>query len=365
MIHPASTPARRAAAALLLVAGLALWRFAPERRMDLLPRVQRIRAISDRFTGGTSNVHATLLPRGIRFQFALDSAAPYPWAGINLRLADSSQEPIDFTRWRALDARTVTSPRTPLRIQILSDDQPSGGVARDSAIPIYHIVEFGPTRESSEFPWDVFQIPSWWRDQHGRDDLQRLALLDRTRSIEFHNGFSPNGPDSASVDLTTLELVGPNRTLQGAGIVLAALGTILLLAGFRRRGAPPPSDTRPSPGVLPAPVILDDPRARQRDALLDALRTRFSDPDLGLESFAASQGLSPRLAAALVKEATNLHFKGALNELRLGEAARLLRETKANISEIGYAVGFQNPSHFGRAFRERFGKSPSEYRTEG
>lgn len=109
-------------------------------------------------------------------------------------------------------------------------------------------------------------------------------------------------------------------------------------------------------------MVLDDARAHQRELLVEALRRNFSNPDLGLETFASEQGMSPRLVASLLKEATGLHFKGALNELRLTEAARLLRESKANVSEIGFAVGFQNASHFGRAFRERFGCSPSEHR---
>lgn len=360
---PPSKALLRSSAASILIIGVALWRFAPERRLDLLQQDRGVQAISDRFNGGTSNSHVAQMGDGIRFQFALGDLARYPWAGFNLRLSDSSHPPIDLGVWRGLRVRTIATPHTPLRIQLLSDDLPPRGTLRDSVHPIYHVVEYSPTIEPQEFAWDRFQIPSWWRDQNHRDDQQRLDLFDRLRSIELHSGFSTVGPDSSSIDILELELFGPNLVLQGLGLLIALLGGGYLVWTFRPLPTPRPFD---EPGRMPgpSPVTLDDPRARQRDSLLEALRTKFSDPELSLESFAATQGLSPRLVSTLLKEATSLHFKGILNELRLTEAARLLREDRGNVSEIGFAVGFQNASHFGRAFREKYGKSPSDYRNE-
>jgi AraC-like DNA-binding protein len=42
-------------------------------------------------------------------------------------------------------------------------------------------------------------------------------------------------------------------------------------------------------------------------------------------------------------------------------AVELLNEGKLNISEITYQTGFSSPSVFSRAFKEAFGKTPSEY----
>jgi AraC-like DNA-binding protein len=351
----------RIVATTLLVAGMALWGLAPDRCLDLLPRVQRVVGISDRFQGGGSSIHPSVSEGRIRFRYVLDSATRYPWAGINLRIADSSQEPLDLRSWRALRVHAAASSHAPLRIQLLSDDLAPGADVRDSTRPVYHIVEYSPSERPQELAWEAFQIPSWWRDQNRREELQRLDLLDRLRSIEFHNGFSTRRSDTATIDLISLELVGTNHAAR-IGAVLLVLAAVSILGWSFRSSKEVP---RPVPLVPdPARVVLDDPRARQREALLVALSRSFPDPELGLESFAASQGLSPRLVSALLKEATSLHFKGALNELRLNEAARLLRETRGNISEIAFAVGFQNASHFGRAFRERFGQSPSDYRGE-
>lgn len=355
----------RVAAITALLVGIALWRFAPDQRLDLLSRIRRIQTISDRLQGGISNSHVALLEHGIRLQYALGPMNRYPWAGINLRFADSSQPPLDLTAWSALEVRTSATNRAPLRIQLLSDDRPQPSGPRDSTHLLYHIVEYTPLEEPHAFPWADFQIPSWWRDQNQRGDLQRIDLLDRLRSIEFHNGFTSSGPDSSSIDILELNLVGPNRFLRGLGILLGLAGGFVLLIGMLPTHSGTTQGGRaPIQPSASGSIVLDDPRSRQRESVLNALKERFPDPELSLESFASSQGMSPRLVATLLKEATTLHFKGILNELRLNEAARLLKENRANISEIAFAVGFQNASHFGRAFRERFGCSPSEFRSE-
>jgi AraC-like DNA-binding protein len=51
-----------------------------------------------------------------------------------------------------------------------------------------------------------------------------------------------------------------------------------------------------------------------------------------------------------------------LNQLRLSQACRLLAEARLSVTEIAHAVGFNDHSHFTRAFRQTFDKSPTDYR---
>lgn len=367
MFAPPRTPTL-VASALATAAGAALWFLAPDRRLDLLPLAQRSFPIADSMVGGASTAHVFQTPASaaIRFEFTLRPGEPYPWAGIHLRLADSNQTPLDASAWTALEVRALSAPRQALRLQLLTDDQPKADGPRDAIAQIYHALEFQADSSLQRFAWSAFSVPSWWRTQNDRADQQRLELLDRLRAVEFQSGYLPSGkPTPTHVEIVSLDLVGPDRTLRSLAMALIAVGFLGIVFTLRRSKPLPPEAAQPpaSPHLEPSPiVVLDDARARQRELLVEALRKNFSNPDLGLETFASEQGLSPRLVASLLKEATGLHFKGALNELRLTEAARLLRETKGNISEIAFAVGFQNASHFGRAFRERFGCSPSEHR---
>lgn len=51
-----------------------------------------------------------------------------------------------------------------------------------------------------------------------------------------------------------------------------------------------------------------------------------------------------------------------LLERRLERAARLLGATGMNVTEVVFECGFESPAHFSRAFREKFGRSPSQHR---
>lgn len=53
-----------------------------------------------------------------------------------------------------------------------------------------------------------------------------------------------------------------------------------------------------------------------------------------------------------------------LRRLRLEKARQLLEESFKNVKEIGFAVGMADQTHFTRAFKDKFGLTPSEYRKQ-
>lgn len=92
------------------------------------------------------------------------------------------------------------------------------------------------------------------------------------------------------------------------------------------------------------------------------MRERFADPDFGPFDVAVEAGISLRYVQKLFTErgTTCTQF---LYSLRLDRAAQLLRRRallgKAQpLSEIAYACGYSDYSHFARTFRCRFGASP-------
>jgi AraC family transcriptional regulator len=83
-----------------------------------------------------------------------------------------------------------------------------------------------------------------------------------------------------------------------------------------------------------------------------------------LDRLAAKAGLSKFHFIRLFKTATGLSPFHYLQNLRMNEAKRLLRETKQSVVAIGLDVGYPNPSHFARLFRRETGLSPSDYRRQ-
>ncbi|MDX2188903.1 MAG: AraC family transcriptional regulator [Bacteroidota bacterium] len=62
------------------------------------------------------------------------------------------------------------------------------------------------------------------------------------------------------------------------------------------------------------------------------------------------------------KHRTRKTFSEFVQEIRLGEAKRLLIETEKNIAEIAFECGFNNLSNFNRQFKHLTNVSPSSYK---
>jgi AraC-like DNA-binding protein len=86
--------------------------------------------------------------------------------------------------------------------------------------------------------------------------------------------------------------------------------------------------------------------------------------DLCLSEIATRSGLSPRQAQRLFEQAGTTFTEFVL-EQRLLLARKLLCDPRARarkISDIAHSSGFSDLSYFNRAFRKRFGATPSELR---
>jgi AraC-like DNA-binding protein len=58
---------------------------------------------------------------------------------------------------------------------------------------------------------------------------------------------------------------------------------------------------------------------------------------------------------------TQLTFTDFVNEYRVNQARRMLQSSRT-VADVGFAVGFNNLSHFNKTFRAITGQTPSAYR---
>lgn len=110
--------------------------------------------------------------------------------------------------------------------------------------------------------------------------------------------------------------------------------------------------------------VFDIQTVRHRDVILRAMsfiRRRFTDK-VTLEDVASEVSLSPTYFSRLFKEEAGQSFKSYLNDLRIGEARNLLRETDLPLIDLASRVGFEDQSYFSRVFRNVVGISPGRYR---
>lgn len=85
---------------------------------------------------------------------------------------------------------------------------------------------------------------------------------------------------------------------------------------------------------------------------------------ISLSDVADIAGMTSVAFCRFFKAKTGYSFVDALNDVRIGNAARMLINTTHSIAEIAYQSGFNNISNFNRTFKQRKGCSPTRFREE-
>lgn len=93
------------------------------------------------------------------------------------------------------------------------------------------------------------------------------------------------------------------------------------------------------------------------------VKERLADPEFSVDILAREVGVSRTGLFAKLKAVAGITPNAYIKRIRLNEAARLIAEEGAKVSEACYRVGFESRSHFTRYFQEQFGMKPSDYRT--
>jgi transcriptional regulator GlxA family with amidase domain len=111
--------------------------------------------------------------------------------------------------------------------------------------------------------------------------------------------------------------------------------------------------------VAPETVSPHDPRVR---GALRLIQNEFKDHDLTVANLAQKLGLSPSRLRQLFASELGSTPKSYIREIRLARARTLLEHSGLSIKEVMAAVGFNDPSHFSKDYKRRFGLMPSKYR---
>lgn len=171
----------------------------------------------------------------------------------------------------------------------------------------------------SEMPFRAAQTPASLRVMRVHADL--ITAVRR------------NGPDVV-IDACIVDLV--SAAIESATARAAAAARSARLATRRRRRA-----------------IVETVR--------DVLNERLADPP-SLSALAATAGCSPFHLSRVFREECGVPMRRYLAQLRAQAAAQALGEGRADLSALGFRLGFADHSHFTNVFRRVWGESPSAFR---
>ena len=94
--------------------------------------------------------------------------------------------------------------------------------------------------------------------------------------------------------------------------------------------------------------------------VLEYVETQYQTARLSEIASTLHQPLST--LSKMIKNGSGHTFKELLQRVRLDRAGAYLRDTNLPVTNIIYAVGYDNTSYFHRIFKEAYGMSPKEYR---
>lgn len=101
-------------------------------------------------------------------------------------------------------------------------------------------------------------------------------------------------------------------------------------------------------------------------ALIKCVRRRLrEDEEITVEAVTKELGYTRQYVSGRFHRITGRMLSRFLKEKRLGKAARLLKAGNLRVSQIARRCGFDSENYFRQQFRERFGMSPRQFRTNG
>ncbi|WP_370722019.1 hybrid sensor histidine kinase/response regulator transcription factor [Fibrella aquatica] len=116
--------------------------------------------------------------------------------------------------------------------------------------------------------------------------------------------------------------------------------------------------------LQPQAQELDHPDAKFLNQLMMVLDKHLHEPEFNVGSLVSEIGMSRPVLFRKVKMLTGLSVIDLLRTTRLKKAEQLLKQRKASVSEVAFAVGFSDPKYFSRAFRSQYGMTPTEFSTQ-
>jgi AraC-like DNA-binding protein len=210
-----------------------------------------------------------------------------------------------------------------------------------------------------------------------------FCLIDRTEPYELIHG---DGQRTIGLELphSLLETCLPSAAGYAGAVVRPDSGAGRLLAGLLH-GLSDELNSEDAAGTLPSMVarsiagfvaaafvdrsrvpVQRGSRARLA-AFRDFVETHLADGDFRPLDVARQFNVSERYVRLVFQEAGET-LSSYLLRKRLERAAQLLRNEhngSHTITEIALECGFNSASHFGHSFRQRFGKTPREFRAGG
>lgn len=109
-------------------------------------------------------------------------------------------------------------------------------------------------------------------------------------------------------------------------------------------------------------IIRSEKDKRFIDLLDTYIYNNIANPNLSVDTLAEMFKVGRTTLSTRVRKLTGKAPAEYIRDIRLHRVAEMLQNDSYNISEATFQVGFKSPQHLSKAFKQKFGISPSEYK---
>lgn len=328
---------------------------------------------SDSEVGGVSTAEIVENKNHIKldyfFQYSDRVEHPYSSFSFAFESLGKLDNLVDLTRFDYLLLEIVCQPTNVIYVVFFVYD---ASISKPNDILSYRMpsafVECGNQPSTVKVDLQHLRTPDWWIFRNGLEISNRGYTLSNVQNITL--AATSQGPigKHSSVVLKKFQLVGRNfgkfmAAVVGISFCWSILGAWLILK--YRKKCIKISQHKANPKSLDTsvePVDFGSKKDRVRNALIDTIKAEYTAPEFNAEAAGKKIGINRNKVNLILKRDQGLTFTAYLNQLRLNEAARLIRETDASISEIAYSVGYRNVTYFNKIFKDEFERSPTAYK---
>jgi AraC-like DNA-binding protein len=317
---------------------------------------------SDSVNNGNSKITAFSNDQnGIFFQYVLKKGFAYPYCSLILKT--KNPEGMDSSRFNTfiIEVKKKSPPGLEIRIKLFIP-----GFSTISDPMTYRImaqlINTSNTWQKHQVQRKNFSTPSWWYNY-----LKMPYNSLKTPDYRYFAGIELVNEEKDSLDITNvLEIrkISFERDytsfyyLLSSGIIAYLILSIGIWIYFKRR-----KKSAPNKNLFSSPQHLELENHADAEAkkVFDFILKNYQDPELSLSKINLETGIPEYKISRIVQKFCDMPFKNCLNQLRIKEAKHLLENTDYQITEIAFAVGYNDSGHFTRIFKEYEKITPKEY----
>jgi AraC-like DNA-binding protein len=97
------------------------------------------------------------------------------------------------------------------------------------------------------------------------------------------------------------------------------------------------------------------------EVLIGVIETNLTKPEMNIDFICTQIGMSRTKLFNKIKNITGQSIGDFIRTVRIKKAAQLLTLQDMSITDVMYGVGIQTQSYFTKAFKNEFGKTPTQF----